>query len=213
MAALVAVGAAGAAQEVTGKKERRVFMKKGWLFVSVALLIVVVCAGSLISSYNRLVSLSEAINGQWAQVENQLKRRYDLVPNLVEVVKGYAAHEKEVFTKIADARAKLAGGNLPQQSRIEAENQLSSALARLLVIVEQYPQLKADQQFTGLRDELVGTENRLAVERMRYNELVRDYNRTVRSFPMLLFARAFGFEPKPYYEVPPEAAVTPQVKF
>lgn len=188
-------------------------MKKSWLIAVLLVVVLVVSVGSLISSYNKLVSLSEAINGQWAQVENQLKRRYDLVPNLVEVVKGYAAHEKDVFSRIAEARAKLAGGNLSQESRIEAENQLGSALARLLVIVEQYPQLKADQQFTGLRDELVGTENRLAVERMRYNELVREYNRTVRSFPMMLFARMFGFEVKPYYNVPPEATVTPQVRF
>ncbi|HHV79312.1 MAG TPA: LemA family protein [Firmicutes bacterium] len=187
-------------------------MKKTWLVVGIIVVVAIIIGGSLAASYNKLVSLSEAAAGQWAQVENQLKRRADLIPNLVQVVKGYASHETEVFTKIADARAKLAG-TLSQEQRIEAENQLSSALARLLVVVERYPELKADQQFTGLRDELVGTENRLAVERMRYNEIVQQYNRTVRSFPMLFFARMFGFQAKPYYQVPPDASIVPEVKF
>ena len=174
----------------------------------------VVLAAALLSgcSYNKFVSQEEAVKSQWAQVQNQLQRRNDLIPNLVETVKGYAAHESQVFEDIAASRAKLAGASTPEQ-QIEAANQQSAALGRLLLIVENYPQLKANEQFNRLMDELSGTENRIAVERMRYNELVRDYNTKRRSFPSNVTAKVFGFKEYPYWEVPPEARAVPKVNF
>src|SRR5712692_8006197 len=132
--------------------------------------------------YNRIVALREQIDAAWAQVENQLQRRNDLIPNLVEVTKGYAAHEKEIFDHIADARARLIGAG-SRDEKIEAANDLSSALSRLLVIGERYPDLKANQQFARLSDELAGTENRLATERRRYNDAVREYNTYIKKIP------------------------------
>ncbi len=163
--------------------------------------------------YNRLVNLREAIDNAWAQVEVQLQRRNDLVPNLVEVTKGYAAHEKEIFEAVANARARMlsAGGNRDQQ--IDAARDMSSALSRLLALSERYPDLKANQQFARLSDELAGTENRIATERRRYNDTVREYNATVRSFPTLLIARATGFTPQKYFEAPESAQQVPTVKF
>jgi LemA protein len=163
-------------------------------------------------SYNRFTADEEAIKAQWSQVENQLQRRNDLIPNLVETVKGYASHEKEVFQAVADSRARLAGATTPEQ-RIEAANQQTSALARLLAVVENYPQLKADAQFARLMDELAGTENRIAVERMRYNERVQAYNTLRRQFPSNVTAKLFGFKEYPYFEVPPEAKQVPRVNF
>jgi len=162
--------------------------------------------------YNTMVAMREQINAAWAQVENQLQRRNDLIPNLVEVTKGYAAHEREVFESIANARSKLIGaGNRGEQ--IEAANQVSSALSRLLALSERYPDLKADKQFARLSDELAGTENRIATERRRYNEAVQAYNTYIKTFPAALIARSFGFEPEKYFEVPKEAQQVPQVKF
>jgi LemA protein len=162
--------------------------------------------------YNRMVSMKEQIDAAWAQVENQLQRRNDLIPNLVEVTKGYATHERSIFENVANARGRLiAGGS--RDERIAASNELSSALSRLLAISERYPDLKANQQFARLSDELAGTENRIAVERMRYNDAVRDYNAFVKSFPNNLYARAFGFEPQPYFEAPPGAKDAPRVDF
>ncbi|HSL23426.1 MAG TPA: LemA family protein [Vicinamibacterales bacterium] len=163
-------------------------------------------------SYNRFTAQEEAIKAQWSQVENQLQRRNDLIPNLVETVKGYASHEKEVFQAVADSRARMAGAETPEQ-RIAAANQQTSALARLLAVVENYPQLKADAQFTRLMDELAGTENRIAVERMRYNENVQAYNTLRRQFPSNVTAKMFGFKEYPYFEVPPEARQVPKVNF
>ena len=163
-------------------------------------------------SYNRFVGQEETIKTQWAQVENQLQRRNDLIPNLVETVKGYAAQEQEVFKAIADSRAKLAGATTPEQ-KIEAANEQSSALARLLVIVENYPHLKSNESFTRLMDELSGTENRIAVERMRYNETVQAYNTSRRQFPANVTAKVFGFNEYKLFEAPPEAKVAPKVDF
>jgi LemA protein len=163
-------------------------------------------------SYNRFTTNEEAIKAQWAQVENQLQRRNDLIPNLVETVKGYASHEKEVFQAVADSRARLAGAQSPAET-IEAANQQSSALARLLAVVENYPQLKADAQFARLMDELAGTENRIAVERMRYNERVQEYNTLRRRFPSNITAKVFGFEEYPYFQAPAEAKQVPKVDF
>ena len=189
-------------------------MKNVMIGLIIVALVVVLVGGQVSGNYNKLVRFNEDINGRWAQVENQLQRRADLIPNLVSVVKGYAAHETQIFLGIAEARAKLAGAkNAPLQEQISAANQFDSALARLLVIVEQYPQLKADAQYTGLRDELTGTENRIAVERMRYNESVKTYNETVKQFPMVLFARMLGFQDKPYYQIPAAAKDAPKVNF
>jgi LemA protein len=163
-------------------------------------------------SYNRFVSQEEAIKAQWAQVENQLQRRNDLIPNLVETVKGVAQQEKDVFGQIADSRAKLAGAQTPEQ-RIEAANQQAAALARLLVIVENYPQLRSNESFNRLMDELAGTENRISVERMRYNERVQEYNTSRRRFPANITASVFGFKEYPLFNAPPEAERVPKVNF
>src|SRR5687767_15256832 len=154
-------------------------------------------------SYNRFVTQEEAIKAQWAQVQNQLQRRNDLIPNLVETVKGYAQHEQQVFSDIAAARSKLLAARSPEET-IAAANQQTSALGRLLAVVENYPQLKANEQFNRLMDELAGTENRIAVERMRYNETVQAYNTSRRQFPANLTARMFGFKEYPLFEAPAE---------
>src|SRR5882762_3552968 len=152
-------------------------------------------------SYNRFVGQEEAIKAQWAQVENQLQRRNDLIPNLVETVKGYAQHEEGVFKDIADARSQLLNAKSPEET-IQAANRQTSALGRLLAIAENYPQLKANEQFNRLMDELSGTENRLAVERMRYNQKVEEYNAARRQFPANLTAKMFGFKEYPYFQAP-----------
>jgi LemA protein len=169
-------------------------------------------AGSSGCSYNRFVGQEEAIKAQWAQVENQLQRRNDLIPNLVETVKGIAQQEKDVFGQIAESRAKLAGAQTPEQ-KMEAANQQSSALARLLVVVENYPQLRSNESFNRLMDELSGTENRLATERMRYNERVQEYNTARRQFPANVTAGMFGFKEYALFKAPPEAQRTPRVDF
>jgi len=180
--------------------------------LAIIVLLVVIVGGQLAGTYNRLVKLNEDVNGKWAQVENQLQRRLDLIPNMVNVTQGYAAHEKAVFQGIADARAKLAGTRSASlEDKVAAANQMESALSRLLVVVENYPQLKADAQFRALSDELAGTENRIAVERMRFNESVKSFNETVKQFPMVLFARMFGYAAKPYFMSPEEAKQAPKV--
>jgi LemA protein len=163
-------------------------------------------------SYNQFSTQDEAINAQWAQVQNQLQRRNDLIPNLVETVKGFAAHEQQAIQAVADSRARLAGAKTPEET-IQAANQQSSALARLLAVVENYPNLKANEQFNRLMDELSGTENRIAVERMRYNEKVQEYNAGRRRFPANVTAKMFGFKEHPYFQVPPEATKAPTVNF
>ncbi|MEY4093240.1 MAG: hypothetical protein RLZZ53_439 [Acidobacteriota bacterium] len=180
-------------------------------------LVVVVLVGAAVASsgcsYNKFVSQEEAIKTQWAQVENQLQRRNDLIPNLVETTKGFAQQERDVFQAIADSRAKLAGAGTPDQ-KMAAANEQSSALARLLVVVEQYPVLKSDATFARLMDELAGTENRIAVERMRYNEQVQAYNTSRRQFPANITASIFGFSDQyKLFEAPPEAKVAPKVDF
>jgi LemA protein len=172
-------------------------------------------AGASISSgcsYNTFVSKEEGIKAQWAQVENQLQRRNDLIPNLVETTKGIAQQEKDVFGQIADSRAKMAGATTPAQT-IQAANEQSAALGRLLVVVENYPQLRSSESFNRLMDELSGTENRIAVERMRYNERVQDYNITRRRFPSNITAGIFGFKEYPLFNAPPAAEQVPKVNF
>jgi LemA protein len=179
---------------------------------TLALLLVVAATASSGCSYNRFVSQEEAIKTQWAQVENQLQRRNDLIPNLVETTKGIAQQEKDVFGQIAESRAKLAGAKTPEDT-IAAANQQSAALARLLVVVENYPQLRSSETFNRLMDELSGTENRIAVERMRYNERVQEYNVSRRQFPSNITASIFGFKEHPLFNAPPEAERVPKVNF
>src|ERR1035437_4060637 len=163
-------------------------------------------------SYNKFVGQEEAIKAQWAQVENQLQRRNDLIPNLVETVKGYASHEEGVYKDIADSRAKLLAAKSPEET-IQAANQQTSALGRLLAVVENYPNLKANEQFNRLMDELSGTENRIAVERMRYNQRVQEYDTARRQFPANVTAKMFGFKEHPFFQAPPEAKQVPKVNF
>jgi len=163
-------------------------------------------------SYNKFVSQDEAIKAQWAQVENQLQRRNDLIPNLVETVKGFATHEEGILKEIADSRSRLLAAKSPEET-ISAANQQTSALGRLLAVVENYPNLKANEQFNRLMDELAGTENRIAVERMRYNDAVREYNTSTRQFPANVTAKLFGFKQHPFFEAPPEARQVPKVNF
>ena len=163
-------------------------------------------------SYNKFTTQEEAIKGSWGEVQNQIQRRSDLIPNLVESVKGYAAHEEGVFKEIADARSKLLAAKSPEET-IAAANQQSTALGRLLAVVENYPNLKANEQFNRLMDELAGTENRLGVARMRYNERIQEYNTTRRKFPSNVTAKMFGFKEYPYYEAPPASQAAPKVDF
>ncbi len=177
--------------------------------------VVFVLVGATLSSgcsYNTFVGQQEAIKTQWAQVENQLQRRNDLIPNLVETTKGIAQQERDVFGQIADSRAKLAGARSPQET-IQAANEQSAALARLLVVVENYPQLRSSETFNRLMDELAGTENRIAVERMRYNERVQEYNTLRRRFPSNITASIFSFGEQPLFNAPPEAERVPRVDF
>jgi LemA protein len=191
-------------------------MTSGKKTLIVAVIIILVLAGSLYSflkgTYNRFVTLDESVKSSWAQVENQLQRRYDLIPNLVETVKGYAKQEKEVLIEVTNARARV-GGATTVPDKISANNELSGALSRLLVVVERYPDLKSNQNFLRLQDELAGTENRISVERRRYNETVQTYNVAIRSFPANLLAGTFGFEKKDFFEAPAAAKAAPQVKF
>ena len=163
-------------------------------------------------SYNRFVSQEENVKTHWSEVENQLQRRNDLIPNLVQTVKGYAQHEEGVFKEIADARSRLLAAKSPEET-IAAANQQTSALGRLLAISENYPQLKANEQFNRLMDELSGTENRIAVARMRYNESVQQYNTSRRQFPANLTAKLFGFKEYPLFQAPADAKQAPKVDF
>ena len=178
----------------------------------IVFLLIVIPYAFLKGTYNSLVRMDEEVKGAWAQVENQLQRRFDLIPNYVETVKGYAAHEKDVIMGVTEARSRVAGAGTIDE-KIQANNQLSSALSRLLVVVERYPQLKANTNFIRLQDELAGTENRIAVERRRFNEAVKAYNIKIRSFPTNLLAGMFGFEKATFFEVPKAAQEVPKVKF
>jgi LemA protein len=177
-----------------------------------AAVIAIIAASLSACSYNRFTSQEEAIKGAWSEVQNQLQRRNDLIGNLVETVKGYAAQERDIFIQVAESRAKLAGATTPA-AQIEAANQQTSALSRLLVVAENYPQLKSNETFQRLMDELAGTENRIAVARGRYNEAIRNYNTLRRSFPSNVTAKVFGFQEYPYWEAPPEATKAPKVDF
>lgn len=188
-------------------------MKKSWMIIGAITFFVLITGGSCVSKYNQLVSSNESVTAAWSQVENVLQRRNDLIPNLVNTVKGYATHEQETFQNIANARAKLAGASTINE-KVAASQQMDSALSRLLVVVENYPELKANQSFLGLQDELAGTENRIAVERQRYNETVKVYNLTVKQFPGNLLAKVMGFGQKDsYFKATAGATEVPKVQF
>ena len=175
-------------------------MKKGLIAGLVILGVLVVCVIGFTSTYNSVVKLDETTKEKWAQVENQLQRRYDLVPDLVKVANKYASHEKEVITAVVDARAKLSGATT-ENEQIAASAELENALSRLLVVVENYPTLKADTTYIALMDEMSGTENRIAVARKDYNEAVKAYNVKIKTFPIVLFRGMLGTEEKAFFEV------------
>ncbi|ARJ38355.1 LemA family protein [Sporosarcina sp. P21c] len=176
------------------------------------IVLVIIAAIMIVPSYNKLVNLDEDVNQSYAQIETQLQRRVDLIPNLVNTVKGYASHEKEVLENIANARSKMAGAQGPEE-QAAADSELSSALSRLLVVVENYPDLKANQNFQQLMDELAGTENRIAVARKDYNDVVSVFNRTVKRFPGKIVASIFGFDEKEYFKAVEGAQQPPSVDF
>lgn len=196
-------------------------MKKTLIIIAVIALVLVIFYSFFKNTYNNMVKLGEQVDAQWAQVENVYQRRADLIPNLVNTVKGFASQEQEVLIGVVEARAKATSINLnadnltPEnlQSFQEAQAGLSSALARLMVVVEQYPELKSNQNFLELQSQLEGTENRIAVERMKFNETTREYNSFVKSFPQNLLAGMFGFEAKPYFEAKEGASEAPKVEF
>lgn len=186
------------------------------------LLVIVLIFGWGVSAYNSLVGLDEDINGSWSQVENQYQRRIDLIPNLVETVKGYAGHEREVFEHVAEARSSVGKiqvtpeilNNPQMMQRFQAaQGELSSALTRLLAVSENYPDLKANENFLQLQAQLEGTENRIAVERRRFNQVVQQYNTKIRTVPTSMIAGMTGFTSKAYFEAQPEAERVPEVKF
>jgi LemA protein len=201
-------------------------MRSGLVIALVVLAVIVIAAVGValwaVGINNRLVGLEQGVNEKWAQVQNVYQRRADLIPNLVETVKGFAAQERAVLTEVTEARARATGVQLTPEALNDpkamerfqaAQGQLSGALSRLLVVVERYPELKSNANFLALQTQLEGTENRIAVERRRFNEAVRDYNTRLGLFPASLVARLAGFRPKAYFEAAPDAATPPKVKF
>ena len=196
-------------------------MKKGLIVFLVIVGAVAVVALSFMGTYNRLVQMDEQVNQAWAQVENVYQRRLDLIPNLVETVKGYAAHEQSTFIDVTEARAKAAGAisrdviTDPQKFQQFQDSQLalSSALSRLMVVVEKYPDLKANENFLALQAQLEGTENRIAVERGRFNEAAQIFNTMIRQFPTNIIGGMFGFRSKEYFKSEKGAEVAPKVQF
>ncbi len=201
-------------------------MKKGLIIALVIIGVILIFAVGIVSwgtgLYNGFVARQEAVNSQWSQVENQYQRRYDLIPNLVETVKGFASQEQKVLIGVTEARSKVGQMkitpevlNNPQAFKQfqSAQDNLSGALSRLMVVVEQYPQLKSDKNFLELQAQLEGTENRIAVERRRFNEVVQEYNTSVRRFPGAIIAGMFGFQQKQYFEAVAGAEAAPKVSF
>jgi LemA protein len=196
-------------------------MKKSWIIIAVIVILGFVLYGSFKNSYNTMVTLEEGVSAQWAQVENVYQRRADLIPNLVNTVKGYADFEKETLQGVIEARAKATSVNInadqltPQtfQAFQQAQDGLSQALSRLMVVVERYPELKANQNFLELQAQLEGTENRIAVERKKFNDVTRTYNTSIRQFPKNIFANLYGFDTKPYFQAQEGAETAPEVQF
>jgi len=197
-------------------------MKKGWIIVIAVVVVLLLIVGKVVIIYNSLVTLEEGVNNAWAQVSNQYQRRADLIPNLVETVKGYAKHERETLEAVIQARANAT--NLTVTPEVlndprafskfqQVQGEISSALARLMAVVENYPNLKANENFLSLQDQLEGTENRITVERQRFNETVQGFNTRIRRFPTNLFAGLFGFGKKAYFEAQEGAEVAPKVSF
>ncbi len=186
---------------------------KGWI-APAAIIIILVVVGIFwfVGQQNSLITLEESVDASWSEIDNQLQRRSDLIPNLVATVRGFAEQEEEVFTQIADARARLAGAQSVGETA-ESYGELQSALSRLLVVVENYPQLRSNENFIRLQDELAGTENRIAVARRRYNETVQQFNTRIRLFPARLVANALGLEQREYFEIDEEAREVPTVDF
>jgi len=191
-------------------------MKKGLVILGVIFAIILIIAIGIFSwvrgTYNTVVTMDEEVNAAWAQLENVLQRRYDLIPNLVETVKGYASHESEVLTRVTEARARVGGAGTPA-ARMEAEGELTSALSRLMVVVENYPNLKANENFLSLQVQLEGTENRISVERGRYIAAVRSFNQYLRQFPTNILSGMFNFKPRETFEAAEGAREAPKVKF
>lgn len=187
-------------------------MKKGTIVIIALIAVLAIIVFSSIGAYNNLVALSEEVETSLSQIDNQLQRRNDLIPNLVETVKGYASHEEEIFTSIADARSRLIGAG-SMDERAEASDELSGALSRLLAIAENYPELKANENFILLSDELAGTENRIANARRTYNNSAREYNTLIRRFPTVIIANLFGFDRYDYFEADEGARQVPEVNF
>ncbi len=187
------------------------FMKKSTGLIAIVVVVVLLLIFG-VSSYNKMVGLNENVNTAYSQVQNVIQRRADLIPNLVRTVEGYADHESEVLTRITEARAGIQNAQSPQELA-DANEQLTGALGGLNVVVEAYPDLKANQNFIQLQDELAGTENRISVERKNYNEAVQQYNNTRNRFPMVMAAGLLGFEAKEYFEASPESQKAPEVQF
>ncbi len=193
------------------------------IFKKIALTMIVLASMATLTScnYNSLVEKQQKVDQQWAQVENQYQRRADLIPNIVETVKGYAAHEEETFRKVTEARAQATSITIDAENLDEAtlakyqaaQNQLSQALKSLLAVSEAYPELKANENFIALQDELANTENKISTERMRYTEAVQDYNTSIKKFPTNIYAGWFGFEPKSQFKAEAGAEKAPEVKF
>ncbi|MDM5230242.1 MULTISPECIES: LemA family protein [Lysinibacillus] len=187
-------------------------MKKVLGPIGIIIIILVLLALLFIPKYNSLVTAEESVDSKWAQVENQLQRRYDLIPNLVESVKGYAKHEQDIIASISEARSQMGNARSPEEQAV-ANDALNGALSRLLVVVENYPNLKADANFRQLMDELAGTENRLAVAREDYNNEVQTFNKNVKRFPGNLIAGMFGFEQKEYFKATAGSEKAPSIDF
>ncbi|QEN06915.1 LemA family protein [Oceanispirochaeta crateris] len=198
-------------------------IKTGWIILAVILVLILMGYGSFKGTYNNMVVLDESVSASWSQVENVYQRRMDLIPNLVNTVQGYASHEKETFALVTEARSK-AGGTLQVSDDIlnnpesfqrfqQAQSELGSALQRLMVISENYPELKADQNFLALQDQLEGTENRITVERKRFNESVQQFNMYIRQFPRVMIANMMGFDEKTYFQSSQGADQAPVVSF
>lgn len=196
-------------------------MKKSVIVIGVIVLIILMLGVSVKNSYNKMVSMDESVSAQWGNVENVYQRRADLIPNLVNTVKGYAAHEKETLDAVITARSKATSVTIDPsnidaaslQQFQEAQSGLSSALSRLMMVMEQYPDLKANQNFMELQAQLEGTENRIAVERRKFNELAQSFNTYIRKFPQVIFAGMFNFDKKAYFEAEKGAEKAPEVQF
>ncbi len=197
--------------------------KKTLIVVAIVLVVFGGLASCISKTYNNMVSMEEQVSAQWAQVENQYQRRYDLIPNLVSTVKGYAKQESDVFTQVAEARSKAGGMITIDESVLDnpekmaefqkVQDSLGGALQRLLSVTENYPELKSNQNFLALQDELEGTENRISVERKRFNDAAKTYNTTIRKFPGTILAGIFGFSQKAYFTAVQEASAAPKVEF